>query len=59
MTESEGGKAALHLEKEMLNVFPGMDPCYRSEHRSVVLHLQGAERQVCGSGGRSHLIAAC
>ncbi|XP_063104170.1 death-inducer obliterator 1-like isoform X2 [Cavia porcellus] len=45
VTESEGGKAALHLEKEMLNVFPGMDPCYRSEHRSVVLHLQGAERQ--------------
>ncbi|KAM6147526.1 LOW QUALITY PROTEIN: death-inducer obliterator 1-like [Erethizon dorsatum] len=45
MTENEVGTTALHLEKEMFNLFQVTDNRCRSKYRSIVFHLKDPENQ--------------
>lgn len=47
MTESEVGKIALHIEKEMFNLFQVTDNRYKSRYRSIMFNLKDPKNQVC------------
>lgn len=47
MTESEVGKIALHIEKEMFNLFQVTDNRYKSKYRSIMFNLKDPKNQVC------------
>lgn len=49
MTESEVGKIALHIEKEMFNLFQVTDNRYKSRYRSIMFNLKDPKNQVCAS----------
>lgn len=49
MTESEVGKVALHIEKEMFNLFRVTDNRYKSKYRSIMFNLKDPKNQVCAS----------
>lgn len=50
MTESEVGKIALHIEKEMFNLFQVTDNRYKSKYRSIMFNLKDPKNQVCAGG---------
>uniref|UniRef100_A0A452VBQ0 Death-inducer obliterator 1 n=1 Tax=Ursus maritimus TaxID=29073 RepID=A0A452VBQ0_URSMA len=45
MTESEVGKIALHIEKEMFNLFQVTDNRYKSKYRSIMFNLKDPKNQ--------------
>ncbi|XP_023603211.1 death-inducer obliterator 1 isoform X3 [Myotis lucifugus] len=45
MTESEVGKVALHIEKEMFNLFHVTDNRYKSKYRSIMFNLKDPKNQ--------------
>uniref|UniRef100_A0A8C5JDA3 Death inducer-obliterator 1 n=1 Tax=Junco hyemalis TaxID=40217 RepID=A0A8C5JDA3_JUNHY len=45
MTESEVGKVALNIEKEMFNLFQGTDNRYKSKYRSIMFNLKDPKNQ--------------
>ncbi|XP_012915603.1 death-inducer obliterator 1 isoform X1 [Mustela putorius furo] len=45
MTESEVGKIALHIEKEMFNLFQVTDNRYKSRYRSIMFNLKDPKNQ--------------
>lgn len=47
MTESEVGKVALNIEKEMFNLFQVTDNRYKSKYRSIMFNLKDPKNQVC------------
>jgi hypothetical protein len=47
MTENEVGKIALHIEKEMFNLFQVTDNRYKSKYRSIMFNLKDPKNQVC------------
>lgn len=47
MTESEVGKIALNIEKEMFNLFQVTDNRYKSKYRSIMFNLKDPKNQVC------------
>lgn len=47
MTESEVGKIALHIEKEMFQLFQVTDNRYKSKYRSIMFNLKDPKNQVC------------
>lgn len=47
MTESEVGKIALNIEKEMFNLFQATDTRYKSKYRSIMFNLKDPKNQVC------------
>lgn len=47
MTENEVGKVALHIEKEMFNLFHVTDNRYKSKYRSIMFNLKDPKNQVC------------
>lgn len=46
MTESEVGKVALNIEKEMFNLFHVTDNRYKSKYRSIMFNLKDPKNQV-------------
>lgn len=46
MTESEVGKVALNIEKEMFNLFQVTDNRYKSKYRSIMFNLKDPKNQV-------------
>lgn len=52
MTENEVGKVALHIEKEMFNLFQVTDNRYKSKYRSIMFNLKDPKNQVCAWCGR-------
>lgn len=50
MTENEVGKVALHIEKEMFNLFHVTDNRYKSKYRSIMFNLKDPKNQVCAHG---------
>lgn len=46
MTENEVGKVALHIEKEMFNLFHVTDNRYKSKYRSIMFNLKDPKNQV-------------
>ncbi|EPQ19814.1 Death-inducer obliterator 1 [Myotis brandtii] len=54
MTESEVGKVALHIEKEMFNLFHVTDNRYKSKYRSIMFNLKDPKNQVMESRARLH-----
>lgn len=53
MTENEVGKIALHIEKEMFNLFQVTDNRYKSKYRSIMFNLKDPKNQVCVPPARS------
>ncbi|KAM4842641.1 death-inducer obliterator 1 isoform 2-T8 [Thomomys bottae] len=45
MTENEVGKVALHIEKEMFNLFQVTDNRYKSKYRSIMFNLKDPKNQ--------------
>ncbi|XP_048354398.1 death-inducer obliterator 1 isoform X2 [Sphaerodactylus townsendi] len=45
MTESEVGKIALNIEKEMFNLFQATDTRYKSKYRSIMFNLKDPKNQ--------------
>ncbi|XP_037668212.1 death-inducer obliterator 1 isoform X2 [Choloepus didactylus] len=45
MTENEVGKIALHIEKEMFNLFQVTDNRYKSKYRSIMFNLKDPKNQ--------------
>ncbi|XP_057560262.1 death-inducer obliterator 1 isoform X2 [Hippopotamus amphibius kiboko] len=45
MTESEVGRIALHIEKEMFNLFRVTDSRYKSKYRSLMFNLKDPKNQ--------------
>ncbi|XP_061487021.1 death-inducer obliterator 1 isoform X2 [Rhineura floridana] len=45
MTESEVGKIALNIEKEMFNLFQATDNRYKSKYRSIMFNLKDPKNQ--------------
>lgn len=45
MTENEVGKIALHIEKEMFNLFRVTDNRYKSKYRSIMFNLKDPKNQ--------------
>ncbi|XP_045688675.1 death-inducer obliterator 1 [Phyllostomus hastatus] len=45
MTESEVGRVALHIEKEMFNLFRVTDNRYKSKYRSIMFNLKDPKNQ--------------
>ncbi|XP_049633083.1 LOW QUALITY PROTEIN: death-inducer obliterator 1 [Suncus etruscus] len=45
MTENEVGKIALHIEKEMFNLFHVTDNRYKSKYRSIMFNLKDPKNQ--------------
>ncbi|XP_060627949.2 death-inducer obliterator 1 isoform X2 [Anolis sagrei] len=45
MTESEVGKIALNIEKEMFNLFHATDNRYKSKYRSIMFNLKDPKNQ--------------
>ncbi|KAM7126919.1 death-inducer obliterator 1 isoform 2-T5 [Molossus nigricans] len=45
VTESEVGKVALHIEKEMFNLFHVTDNRYKSKYRSIMFNLKDPKNQ--------------
>uniref|UniRef100_A0A2K5EXG4 Death-inducer obliterator 1 n=1 Tax=Aotus nancymaae TaxID=37293 RepID=A0A2K5EXG4_AOTNA len=45
MTENEVGKIALHIEKEMFNLFHVTDSRYKSKYRSIMFNLKDPKNQ--------------
>ncbi|XP_036179430.1 death-inducer obliterator 1 isoform X2 [Myotis myotis] len=45
MTESEVGKVAFHIEKEMFNLFHVTDNRYKSKYRSIMFNLKDPKNQ--------------
>lgn len=58
MTENEVGKVALHIEKEMFNLFHVTDNRYKSKYRSIMFNLKDPKNQVCASWFRAGLPTA-
>lgn len=60
MTESEVGKVALHIEKEMFSLFRVTDNRYKSKYRSIMFNLKDPKNQVGAScrGAAGHVRAA-
>lgn len=50
MTESEVGKVAFHIEKELFNLFRVTDNRYKSKYRSIMFNLKDPKNQVCAAG---------
>lgn len=46
MTESEVGKVALNIEKEMFNLFQVTDNRYKSRYRRILFDLDDPKNQV-------------
>lgn len=46
MTESEVGRIALNIEKEMFNLFQVTDNRYKSKYRSIMFNLKDPKNQV-------------
>lgn len=46
MTENEVGRVALHIEKEMFNLFHVTDNRYKSKYRSIMFNLKDPKNQV-------------
>lgn len=46
MTESEVGKVALNIEKEMFNLFQVTDNRYKSRYRRIMFDLDDPKNQV-------------
>lgn len=53
MTESEVGKIALHIEKEMFGLFQVTDNRYKSKYRSIMFNLKDPKNQVCARPART------
>ncbi|NIG62022.1 death-inducer obliterator 1 [Pontoporia blainvillei] len=49
MTENEVGKIALHIEKEMFNLFRVTDNRYKSKYRSLMFNLKDPKNQKQGT----------
>lgn len=47
MTESEVGRVALRIEKEMFGLFRVTDSRYKSKYRSLMFNLKDPKNQVC------------
>lgn len=47
MTESEVGKVALRIEKELFGLFQVTDNRYKSKYRSLLFNLKDPKNQVC------------
>ncbi|EQB77206.1 death-inducer obliterator 1 isoform b [Camelus ferus] len=54
MTENEVGKIALHIEKEMFNLFRVTDNRYKSKYRSIMFNLKDPKNQVMESRTKLH-----
>lgn len=60
MTENEVGKVALHIEKEMFNLFHVTDNRYKSKYRSIMFNLKDPKNQVCaGASGLFLWVGSC
>lgn len=53
VTESEVGRVALHIEKEMFNLFHVTDNRYKSKYRSIMFNLKDPKNQVRASCSRA------
>uniref|UniRef100_A0A670I5C8 Death inducer-obliterator 1 n=1 Tax=Podarcis muralis TaxID=64176 RepID=A0A670I5C8_PODMU len=53
MTESEVGKIALNIEKEMFNLFQATDNRYKSKYRSIMFNLKDPKNQVMAARRKS------
>lgn len=47
MTESEVGRVALRIEKELFSLFHVTDNRYKSKYRSLMFNLKDPKNQVC------------
>ena len=60
MTENEVGKIALHIEKEMFNLFRVTDNRYKSKYRSLMFNLKDPKNQVrVRPSGAGAVLARC
>ncbi|KAL0594526.1 Death-inducer obliterator 1 [Plecturocebus cupreus] len=54
MTENKVGKIALHIEKEMFNLFHVTDSRYKSKYRSITFNLKDPKNQVMEPRTKRH-----
>lgn len=54
MSESEVGKLAVSIEKEMFNLYMNTDSRYKNKYRSLMFNLKDPKNKVC----LSHLQSA-
>lgn len=57
MTENEVGKIALHIEKELFNLFQVTDNRYKSKYRSIMFNLKDPKNQVCADDPSGNVLA--
>lgn len=49
MSESEVGKLAVSIEKEMFNLYMNTDSRYKNKYRSLMFNLKDPKNKVCPS----------